>query len=86
MQNAKRTSEAFDNEAVKEVQDFERIKRIEFRKQMGGLADAHDEYYTKVIDVWERYVKDMEKQGVSEPTSHPEPPGRHLVPTNRGDM
>ncbi|KAH6687844.1 hypothetical protein F5X68DRAFT_206347 [Plectosphaerella plurivora] len=86
IEQAKRTSEAFDNEAVKEVQDFERIKRIEFRKQMGGLADAHDEYYTKVIDVWERYVKDMEKQGVSEPTSHPEPPGRHLVPTNRGDM
>lgn len=79
IEQAKRTSEAFDNEVVKEVQDFERIKRLEFKKQMGGLADAHTDYYSKVIDVWEGYIKDMEKQGVSEPGVHPEPPGRQLV-------
>ena len=38
---AKKTSEAFDIEVVKEVDDFERIKATEFRETLGGLADAN---------------------------------------------
>ncbi|KAK8103927.1 sorting nexin-4 [Apiospora kogelbergensis] len=59
-ERAHKTSEMFDEEVVKEVVDFERIKRIELKHQFGGLADAHVGFYTETIDVWERYVKEME--------------------------
>ena len=59
VEEAKKTTEAFDEEVVREVGDFERIKRIEFKTQFGALADAHD----KGIEVWERYVREMEGLG-----------------------
>lgn len=63
VEEAKKTTEAFDEEVVREVGDFERIKRIEFKSQFGALADAHVDFYTETISTWEKYVKDMEKQG-----------------------
>jgi sorting nexin-4 len=63
-EEAKRDTEAFDEEVVREVQDFERIKRNEFRKQLGGLCDAHGAFYGGVIETWERYVRDMEGEGI----------------------
>lgn len=63
VENAKKTTEAFDEEVVREVQDFERIKRIEFKTQFGALADAHVEFYGDAIANWERYVKEMENLG-----------------------
>ena len=64
VERARRTSDMFDEEVVKEVADFERIKRIEFKRQFGALAAAHMDFYSGVIDVWERYVGEMEKDGV----------------------
>lgn len=61
---SKKLSEAFDEEVVREVADFERIKRLEFKSQFGALADAHVEFYGETISVWERYVKDQEGEGV----------------------
>lgn len=66
-ETARKMSEMFDEEVVKEVGDFERIKRIEFKGQMGRLADAHVSYYGEVVDVWQRYVDEMEREGVSLP-------------------
>ena len=63
VEEAKKTTEAFDEEVVKEVQDFERIKRIEFKSQFGTLADAHVEFYGATIENWEKYVKEMEDLG-----------------------
>jgi sorting nexin-4 len=63
-EEAKKVTEAFDEEVVREVHDFERIKRIEFKTQFGALADAHVGFYSSTIDTWERYVKVMEKEGV----------------------
>ncbi|KAG9230844.1 putative sorting nexin-4 [Amylocarpus encephaloides] len=63
VEDAKKTTEAFDEEVVREVQDFERIKRIEFKTQFGALADSHVDFYGKTIDIWERYVKEMENLG-----------------------
>lgn len=59
---AKKTSEAFDEEVVKEVSDFERIKAVEFRDTLGGLADANIDFFKNNIDIWERLIADMEKQ------------------------
>ncbi|KAK7757031.1 intercellular trafficking and secretion [Diatrype stigma] len=61
-ERAKKTSELFDDEVVREVADFERIKRVEMRRQLGGLADEHVRFYGDVVDVWERYLRDMEAE------------------------
>lgn len=63
VESARKTSDMFDDEVVKEVADFERIKRIEMKSQLGGLADAHVEFYGHVADIWEKYVQEMEKDG-----------------------
>lgn len=64
VENARHTSEMFDDEVVHEVADFERIKRIEMKGQLGGLADAHVGFYTEVEEIWQKYVNEMEKEGV----------------------
>ena len=62
VEGAKKTSEAFDEEVVKEVQDFERIKAVEFRDTLGSLADANIEFFKGNIGIWERFIQDMETQ------------------------
>ena len=62
VETAKKTSEAFDEEVVKEVADFERIKAVEFRDTLGSLADANIDFFKNNIEIWERFVQDMEKQ------------------------
>lgn len=59
---AKKTSEAFDEEVVKEIGDFERIKAVEFRDTLGGLADANIAFFQSNIGIWERFVQEMEKE------------------------
>ncbi|KAL9088752.1 MAG: hypothetical protein Q9165_006061 [Trypethelium subeluteriae] len=66
VENAKKTSEMFDEEVVKEVQDFERIKSVEFRDTLGKLAEANIDFYRDTIDTWERFIEDMEKEGLKE--------------------
>ena len=65
MEEAKRTTEMFDEEVVREVADFERIKAVEFRDTLGGLADRHCAFYGGVVETWERYVRDMEREGLA---------------------
>ena len=61
-ERAKKTSELFDDEVVREVADFERIKRVEMRRQLGGLADAHVDFFDAVAQGWERYAREMEAE------------------------
>jgi sorting nexin-4 len=58
--SAKTTSEMFDEEVVREVADFERIKAVEFRDTLGDLAEKHIEFYEGVLNTWERFVVEME--------------------------
>lgn len=60
---AKKTTEAFDEEVVKEVSDFERIKAVEFRDTLGGLAEENLAFFRGNLDIWERFVKEMETTG-----------------------
>ena len=62
VEGAKKTSEAFDEEVVKEVADFERIKAEEFRATLGGLADANVEFFRGQVEGWERFVELMERE------------------------
>lgn len=68
VENARRATEAFDGEVVKEVGDFERIKANEFRNTLGGLADKNVEFYNDVVATWERYLRDMGADGGGEDT------------------
>lgn len=63
VEEAKKVTEAFDEEVVREVADFERIKRIEFKAQFGAFADVHVDFYGKNIELWENYVAEMEAMG-----------------------
>ena len=58
--SAKSTSEMFDEQVVREVSDFERIKGIEFRDALGGLASENIRFYEGVLDTWERFLGDMD--------------------------
>jgi sorting nexin-4 len=57
---AKRTTELFDEEVVRESGDFERIRRVEFKNQLRGLADAQIGLCDEVTAVWERYIREMD--------------------------
>ncbi|PNS17954.1 Sorting nexin-4 [Sphaceloma murrayae] len=61
VEGAKKLSELFDEEVVKEVQDFERIKADEFRDTLGGLADKHLDFFNGSIELWQKFLQDMEK-------------------------
>lgn len=67
VESARHTSDMFDEEVVREVADFERIKRIEMKGQLAGLADAHVEFYGQAMETWEKYVQEMEKEGTPAP-------------------
>lgn len=54
--NARRVSELYDEEVVREVAEFERIKAVEFRDTLGLLADKHVEFYEGVIERWVRVL------------------------------
>jgi sorting nexin-4 len=66
VESAKIASEMFDDRTVKEVGEFERIKAVELQDTLGGLADAHIDFFGKTVETWERFVKDMEQEGVPE--------------------
>ncbi|KAF2662923.1 Phox-like protein [Lophiostoma macrostomum CBS 122681] len=59
---AKKSSEAFDEHTVKEVEDFERIKAVEFKDTLGDLADAHIDFFGSTIETWEKFLQDMRKE------------------------
>lgn len=64
VEESKKVTEAFDEEVIREVQDFERIKRIEFKAQFGRLADTHTRFYDDTVETWERYIREMAGEGV----------------------
>ena len=63
VEDAKRLSERFDEEVMREVADFERIKAVEFRDTLGGLAARHVDFYEGVVNTWEGYLREMEREG-----------------------
>ncbi|RMD41605.1 hypothetical protein DV735_g3550, partial [Chaetothyriales sp. CBS 134920] len=60
VESAKTTSDMFDDHVVREVADFDRIKGLEFRDSLGGLAEHNISFYQSVIHTWERFLADMD--------------------------
>ncbi|KAF3491815.1 sorting nexin family protein [Arthroderma uncinatum] len=63
VESAKTTSEMFDEEVVREVTDFERIKAIEFRDTLGAMTQKQVDFYQGVLATWERFIVEMEVDG-----------------------
>jgi sorting nexin-4 len=62
VERAKIQSESFDDRTVAEVQEFERIKSIEMQDTLGGLANAHIDFFKGTIETWEKYLQTIEKE------------------------
>lgn len=58
---ARRIAESFDEEVVREVADFERIKSTEMRDTLGGLADANAVFYKGLVETWENMLKQLDE-------------------------
>ncbi|KAL5606405.1 hypothetical protein BROUX41_002822 [Berkeleyomyces rouxiae] len=56
-ESAKSTAQLFNDEVVREISDFDRIKRVEFRGQLLGLCDANIAYYDDVVASWEQFIQ-----------------------------
>jgi len=67
-EEAKKETEAFDEEVVREVADFERIKTIEFRDTLGDLANANVDFYRSMVKTWEGMLKHVEERYPDQPT------------------
>ncbi|KAJ9292994.1 hypothetical protein DTO271G3_8292 [Paecilomyces variotii] len=70
VESSKTTSEMFDEEVVREVADFERIKAVEFRDTLGDFAEKHIDFYQGVINTWERFIAEMEGELEGEEGHH----------------
>ena len=62
VEEAKKDTDAFDEEVVREVADFERIKTIEFRDTLGNLAQANVDFYKNMVKTWEEMLKHTEER------------------------
>lgn len=60
VEQARKDTEMLDEQVVREVNEFERIKGVEFRDTLGTLAGKHVDFYEGVIETWERYLKEVE--------------------------
>lgn len=66
VESSKTTSEMFDEEVVREIADFERIKAFEFRDTLGALTQKHVEFYQGVLATWERFIVEMDEDNDEE--------------------
>lgn len=61
-EDAKKEAEAFDEEVVREVEDFEAIKTAEFRDTLGDLAQSNIHFYRSMVNTWESMLKHVEER------------------------
>ncbi|AET41510.1 Snx4p Ecym_8225 [Eremothecium cymbalariae DBVPG len=54
VEDAKRVADAFEKEALKEVEIFEHIKTKELKQSLTSLADHHIEFYQKMMNTWSK--------------------------------
>ncbi|KAI5800726.1 hypothetical protein FPQ18DRAFT_270003 [Pyronema domesticum] len=59
VEDARKLAQCFDDEVVTEVANFERIKCVEMRDTLGGLAKANVEFYKGIANTWEQVLKEL---------------------------
>lgn len=58
---SKGISEMFDAQVVREVEDFERIKGLEFRDTLSALTSKNMDFYRGVVETWERFLSEVDQ-------------------------
>lgn len=61
VEEARKVTEAFDEETVREVGDFERIKSSEMKDTLGDLADANVKFYKDMVETWEAMLRELDE-------------------------
>jgi len=61
-EEARKITESFDEEVVREVADFERIKCTEMKDTLGGLAGANVKFYKGMVETWEKMLQQLDEQ------------------------
>jgi sorting nexin-4 len=61
VEKTRKTAESFDEEVVREVADFERIKSTEMKDTLGGLAGANVRFYKEMVETWENMLKQLDE-------------------------
>jgi sorting nexin-4 len=61
VEEARKVTEAFDEETVREIDDFERIKSSEMKDTLGDLAKANVTFYKDVVDTWEAMLRELDE-------------------------
>lgn len=61
VEEARKVTEAFDEETVREVADFERIKSSEMKDTLGDLADANVKFYKDMVETWEAMLRELDE-------------------------
>ncbi|AGO11331.1 AaceriACR074Wp [[Ashbya] aceris (nom. inval.)] len=59
VENAKKVADAFEKEALKEVEIFEQIKTRELKRSLTTLADHHIEFYQKMVNTWSKIEESL---------------------------
>lgn len=52
LENAKKVADGFEQEALKEINQFENVKTRELKDSLGQLADEHIKFYEKLLQTW----------------------------------
>lgn len=61
LESAKKIADAFEQEAIKEVNNFENAKTAELKESLSNLADNNITYYEKMLETWTKIDKSLEE-------------------------
>ncbi|CCD23889.1 Snx4p NDAI_0C02290 [Naumovozyma dairenensis CBS 421] len=59
LDNAKKVADGFEQETLKEVDLFEKVKSKELKESLGSLADHHIQFYEKMVETWTKVDKSL---------------------------
>lgn len=61
LESAKKIADAFEQEAIKEVNNFENVKTVELKESLSNLADNNIQYYEKMLETWTKIDESLQK-------------------------
>jgi sorting nexin-4 len=70
VEQARVSSEMFDDRTVAEVAEFERIKAVELKDTLGGLANAHLDFFKGTIETWEKFLESVQTEQTAGEEQH----------------
>ncbi|KAG0659275.1 intercellular trafficking and secretion [Maudiozyma exigua] len=62
LENAKKIADAFEQETLKEINQFESVKAKELKDTLGELADENIKFYEKMLQTWTKVDENFSSQ------------------------